>query len=119
MARGEDTSRDPRRKVSRLAHVVAMHANNAIRSTQKTGAYPELDGLSATPELAQSSLIDPYRDGQEKWPVDGDIGYVHRTNSRETGTLHVPSVASMLNDNFKNRHNKDYKADYLGEYEGK
>lgn len=92
MAHGEDTSRDPRRQVSRLAHVVAMHQQNEdLRRSNNMMQMDDTGGSMYNPESVQYG-IDEYRNDRDK--LDDDI--------------EIQSDAKLLAASFKNRHNKDY-----------
>lgn len=91
MPRGEDTSRDPKRKVTRLAHLISTHSN---RSWRAEGYYPS-DGLDTTPEDAQEDL-DEYR-------KDRDTPGLANFEVKE-----VKRLAGAYGESFKNRHNDSY-----------
>ena len=84
MARGEDTSRDPRRQVSRLAHLMTTQAT---RYWNNMNLYAD-----ETPEETQVAL-DKHRNNRDT--LGSDNPYV------QGGT-------NLISSAFKNRHNDKY-----------
>ena len=81
MARGEDTSRHPRRQVGRLAHLMSAQANRY---------WQQIPG--ETPEVTQGAL-DMYRSNRDTLGSDN---------------RHVQRDAKVIGSAFKNRHNDSY-----------
>jgi len=84
-----DTSRHPGRQVSRLAHLLAIHAQNTF--TAQFTAQPD----SFTPEHEQQDL-DFYRESRD---FKKKMGY---------DDLGETFIEPAIRASFKNRHNKDY-----------
>ena len=89
MARGEDTSRDPRRQVSRLAYLVNLHHQN--EDLRRSNGMMKMDESNDNSYAIQHG-IDEYRNDRDN--IDDDI--------------EIQSDAKVLASSFKNRHNKDY-----------
>lgn len=88
MARGEDTSRHPRRQVGRFAHLLSTQTNRAYRNE---GYYPA-DGMDTTPEEVQGDL-ELYRNDRDT-PGSNDF--------------EVQRLGKAYGNAFKNRHDPDY-----------
>jgi len=88
MPHGEDTAHNPKRKVTRLAHLLANQTNKAWRYE---GYYPA-DGRDVTPEDNQEYL-DEYRNNRDTLGPD-DIA--------------TKWDAQVIDSAFKNRHDDNY-----------
>lgn len=86
MPHGEDTSRDPKRKVTRLAHLMTNQAN---RYWERVGGIPD-----ETPEGTQEAM-EMYRDSRNILGADN---------------YHIQGSANLVNRAFKNRHNENFAA---------
>ena len=93
MARGEDTSRHPRRQVGRLAHLMSTQAN---RYWERAGGMPD-----ETPEGVQEAM-EMYRNNRDTLGSDNH---------------HVQGDANLVSRAFKNRHNDEYAAPLMPIYE--
>lgn len=88
MPHGEDTAHNPKRKVTRLAHLIATQDNNFWRNNGLSNF------ASATPEETQKG-IDGYRDDRDTFGSDD---------------FNVRALRIAYGDAFKNRHNADYES---------